>query len=289
MLSATVTEILIYGAVTSAVYAMLAVGFTLVFGVARTVNLAHGSFYALGAYSAYFLTTRLNVPLIIAAVLAVVLVAAFGVAVERILIRPLRRTTLAVLMITLATSLVVEQLLFLTFGSEYRNVPAFVTGKVRIARVDIGGQRVLAFIVSSALLSALWLFIRQTRLGAAILALAQDREAAEYVGIPSDRIFALVMGLSAALAAMAGVLAAPFLTVQPGMGLLPMVKAFTIVIVGGLGSIPGSILASLMLGYAETVVAYGISTSWTEMVSLIAVFVTLVFRPAGLFGKQATL
>jgi branched-chain amino acid transport system permease protein len=290
MLSATVTEILIYGAVTSAVYAMLAVGFTLVFGVARTVNLAHGSFYALGAYAAYFLTSRLYVPLIVAAVLAVVLVAAFGVAVERILIRPLRRaSTLAVLMITLATSLVVDQLLFLIFGSEYRNVPAFVTGKVRIAGVDIGGQRVLAFVVSSALLSALWLFIRQTRLGAAILALAQDREAAEYVGIPSDRIFAIVMGLSAALAAFAGVLAAPFMTVQPGMGLLPMVKAFTIVIVGGLGSIPGSILASLMLGYAETVVAYGISTSWTEMVSLVAVFLTLVFRPSGLFGKRATL
>ena len=244
----------------------------------------------MGAYAAYFLTTRLYVPLIVAAVLAVVLVAAFGVAVERILIRPLRRaSTLAVLMITLATSLVVEQLLFLTFGSEYRNVPAFVTGKVRIAGVDIGGQRVLAFVVSSALLSALWLFIWQTRLGAAILALAQDREAAEYVGIPSDRIFALVMGLSAALAAFAGVLAAPFMTVQPGMGLLPMVKAFTIVIVGGLGSIPGSILASLMLGYAETVVAYGISTSWTEMVSLVAVFLTLAFRPSGLFGKRANL
>lgn len=286
-MSPAVTEILIYGAVTSAVYAMLAVGFTLVFGVARTLNLAHGSFYALGAYITYFLTDRFNIPLSIAALLAVLTVTGFGVVLERILIRPLRHSGLAVLMITLATSLMVEQVLFLGFGSEYRNVPGFVTGKVVIAGVGVSGQRLLALVVSCTLLSLLWVFIQRTRLGSAILALSQDSEAALYMGIPSERIFALVMGLSAGLAAVAGVLTAPFLTVQPGMGLLPMVKAFSIVIVGGLGSIRGSILAALMLGYAETVVAYEISTSWTELVSLVAVFLTLIFRPTGLFGNRA--
>ncbi|MGF6778593.1 branched-chain amino acid ABC transporter permease [Paraburkholderia sp. GAS334] len=282
---AAVTEILIYGAVTGSIYAMLAVGFTLVFGVARTLNLAHGSFYALGAYATYFLTARFNMPLIVAALLAVLFVAGFGVSLERILIRPLRHSGLAVLMITLATSLVVEQLLFLGFGSEYRNVSGFVAGKVAIAGVDVSAQRLLALAVSCALLSMLWVFIHGTRLGSAILALSGDNEAAQYMGIPGDRVFALVMGMSAALAAIAGVLAAPFLTVQPGMGLLPMVKAFSIVIVGGLGSIRGSILAALMLGYAETIVAYAFSASWTELVSLAAVFLTLIFRPAGMFGK----
>jgi branched-chain amino acid transport system permease protein len=285
-LPAIVIEILVYGAVTSSVYAMLALGFTLVFGVARTLNLAHGSFYSLGAYATYLLTIRFGMPLVVAALLAVLFVAGFGVGVERILIRPLRHSQLAVLMITLATSLVVEQLLFVGFGSEYRNVPAFVTGKVAIAGVDVSGQRLLALAVSCALLSMLWAFVHGTRMGSAILALSQDSEAAQYMGIPSDRIFALVMGMSAALAAIAGVVAAPFQTVQPGMGLLPMVKAFSIVIVGGLGSIRGSILAALMLGYAETVVAYGISTSWTELVSLVAVFLALIFRPAGMLGKR---
>lgn len=266
---------------------MLAVGFTLVFGVARTLNLAHGSFYALGAYITYVLAVRFNMPLIIATVFAVLLVAAFGVALERILIRPLRGSGLAILMITLATSLMVEQVLFVGFGSEYRNVPAFVISKVVIAGADVSGQRLLALVVSCALLSILWLFIQGTRLGSAILALSQDSEAAQYMGIPKDRVFALVMGLSAGLAAIAGVLVAPFLTVQPGMGLLPMVKALSIVIVGGLGSIRGSIVAALMLGYAETIVAYEVSTSWTELVSLVAVFLTLIFRPAGLFGKRA--
>jgi branched-chain amino acid transport system permease protein len=280
-------QILVYGAVSSAIYAMLAVGFTLIFGVARILNLAHGSFYALGAYAAYVLTALMGVPLFLAAPLAMLLVAAFGVVMERYLVRPLRHSQLAVLMITLAVSLAVEQALFLSFGSEYRNVPSFVADKVSIAGVDISGQRLLALLASVLMLSCLWLFIQRTRLGAAILAVSQDPQAAEYMGIPTNRIFSIVMAISAGTAALAGVLVSPFLTVQPTMGLLPMVKAFAIVIVGGLGSIPGSILASLLLGYSETIVAYLISTSWTELVSLVAVVATLMIRPAGLLGRRA--
>jgi branched-chain amino acid transport system permease protein len=280
-------EILIVGAVSSAIYAMLAVGFTLIFGVARVLNLAHGSFYALGAYGAYFFTSHLKLPLLPAALLAIALVAAFGIVVERVLIRPMRKSQLAVLMITLAVALVIEQALFLTFGSEYRNVPAFVDAKFTIAGVDVGGARLLALGVSIVLIAALWTFIQRTRLGSAILAISQDPIAAQYMGIPSDRIFSVVMGISAALAATAGVLAGPFLTVQPTMWLLPIVKAFAIVVVGGLGSIPGSILAALMLGYAETIVAYTISNAWTEIVSVLATLLMLVFRPAGIFGRRA--
>ena len=280
-------EILIVGAVSSAIYAMLAVGFTLIFGVARILNLAHGSFYALGAYGAYFFTAHLKLPLLPAALLAVAVVAVFGIVVERVLIRPMRASQLAVLMITLAVALVIEQALFLTFGSEYRNVPAFIDTKFTLGGVDVGGARLLALGVGIVLIAALWLFIQRTRLGSAILAISQDPVAAQYMGIPSDRIFAVVMGISAALAAAAGVLAGPFLTVQPTMWLLPIVKAFAIVVVGGLGSIPGSILAALMLGYAETIVAYMISTSWTEIVSVLATLLMLVFRPAGIFGRRA--
>ncbi len=279
-------EILIYGAVTSAIYAMLAVGFTLIFGVARVLNLAHGSFYALGAYGAYVLTSIAGLPLWLAAILAVTGVSLFGVLVEKILIRPLRYSQLGVLMITLAIALVVEQTLFLTFGSEYRNVPAFVDTKINMGGVDVAGQRLLTLVVAGVSIAVLYLFIQRTRLGSAILAISQDADAAKYMGIPSDRIFSLVMAISAALAALAGILAGPFLSVQPSMHLLPIVKAFAIVVVGGLGSIPGSILAAFMLGYAETIVAYEISTSWTEIVSVLATLLMLVFRPAGIFGKR---
>jgi branched-chain amino acid transport system permease protein len=279
-------EILIYGAVTSAIYAMLAVGFTLIFGVARVLNLAHGSFYALGAYGAYVLTSIAGLPLWLAAILAVAGVSLFGVLVEKILIRPLRYSQLGVLMITLAIALVVEQTLFLTFGSEYRNVPAFVDTKINIGGVDVAGQRLLTLVVAGVSIAVLYLFIQRTRLGSAILAISQDADAAKYMGIPSDRIFSLVMAISAALAALAGILAGPFLSVQPAIHLLHIVKAFAIVVVGGLGSIPGSILAAFMLGYAETIVAYEISTSWTEIVSVLATLLMLVFRPAGIFGKR---
>lgn len=280
-------EILIFGAVTSAIYAMLAVGFTLIFGVARILNLAHGSFYALGAYGAYVLTTIFKVPLLVAAPLVVVGVALFGMVVERVLIRPMRTSQLAVLMISLAVSLIVEQALFLIFGSEYRNVPSFIDQKYVIGGVDVAGQRLLTLLVAVVSIGGLYMFIQKTRLGSAILAISQDPEAAQYMGIPSDRIFGVVMAMSAGLAALAGIMAGPFLSVQPSMHLLPIVKAFAIVVVGGLGSIPGSIVAALMLGYAETLVAYGISTSWTEIVSVAATLLMLVLRPAGFFGKRA--
>jgi branched-chain amino acid transport system permease protein len=282
-----VLEILIFGAVTSAIYAMLAVGFTLIFGVARILNLAHGSFYALGAYGAYVLTTIFKWPLLMAAPVVVLGVALFGMTVERVLIRPMRTSQLAVLMISLAVSLVVEQALFLIFGSEYRNVPSFIDQKYVIGGVDVAGQRLLTLVVAVVSIGGLYLFIQKTRLGSAILAISQDPEAAQYMGIPSDRIFGVVMAMSAGLAALAGIMAGPFLSVQPSMHLLPIVKAFAIVVVGGLGSIPGSIVAALMLGYAETLVAYGISTSWTEIVSVAATLLMLVLRPAGFFGKRA--
>jgi len=282
-----VLEILIFGAVTSAIYAMLAVGFTLIFGVARILNLAHGSFYALGAYGAYVLTTIFKVPLLVAAPLVVIGVALFGMVVERVLIRPMRTSQLAVLMISLAVALVVEQALFLVFGSEYRNVPSFSDQKYVIGGVDVAGQRLLTLLVAVVSIGCLYLFIQKTRLGSAILAISQDPEAAQYMGIPSDRIFGVVMAMSAGQAALAGIMAGPFLSVQPSMHLLPIVKAFAIVVVGGLGSIPGSIVAALMLGYAETLVAYGISTSWTEIVSVAATLLMLVLRPAGFFGKRA--
>ena len=280
-------EILIYGAVTSAIYALLAVGFTLIFGVARILNLAHGSFYALGAYGTYVLTSIAGLPLWSAALIAIAFVALFGVVVEKVLIRPLRHSQLGVLMISLAVALVVEQTLFLVFGSEYRNVPSFVDTKINLGGVDVAGQRLLTLAVASVAIGALYMFIQFTRLGSAILAISQDPEAAKYMGIPSDKIFSLVMAISAALAALAGVMAGPFLSVQPSMHLLPIVKAFAIVVVGGLGSIPGSIAAAFLLGYAETCVAYLISGSWTEIVSVLATLLMLVFRPAGIFGKRA--
>src|SRR2546425_3123007 len=159
---------------------MLAVGFTLIFGVARILNLAHGAYYALGAYAVYTLTANFHLPLLLSAVLAVLLVALFGVVVERVLVRPLRRSTLAVLIITLAVALMIEQVLLLIFGSEARNVPSMIDATFHFSGVDISGQRLLALSSAITILVGLWLFMQHTRLGAAILATSQDAEAAQY-------------------------------------------------------------------------------------------------------------
>ncbi|SHK11402.1 branched-chain amino acid transport system permease protein [Roseomonas rosea] len=279
-------EVIVLGAVTSSVYALLAVGFTLIFGVARIINLAHGAFYAVAGYAAYILINLGGWPVLPAMLAAVLITALFGVAVDRVFVRPLRHSHMAVLMITLAISMAVEQGLTVAFLGEARSLPPLIDGKVSVLGVDVAAQRLLTLLVSVVLIGALWLFIQRSRLGAAILAISQDPEAAEYVGIPAERIFALVMGLSAALAASASVLASPFLSVQPSMGLLPMVKAFCIVIIGGLGSIPGSILAACLLGFTETFVAFHISSTWSEVISVAAVFAMLALRPAGLLGKR---
>lgn len=277
--------VLIYGAVTSAILAMLAVGFTLIFGVARILNLAHGTFYALGAYCAYSLTAIFKLPLIVAALASVALVALFGVAMERVLVRPLRQSSLAVLMITLMVALTMQQALFVVFGSQSKNVPAFINYPVYVHGVSLDGQRLLALAIAACLIGALWLFIQRTRIGSAILAISQDAEAAQYMGIPANRIFSLVMGLSAALAGAAGVIAGPFLTVRPTMDQTAMITAFSVVIVGGLGSIPGSILAALVIGYSQTIVAFYLNPEWTGTVSLVAILLTLVLRPSGLMGR----
>ncbi len=281
------TDILVHGAVTSAIYAMLAVGFTLVFGVARILNLAHGAFYMLGAYFTYLFATLLGLPLALAALAAIAATAGLGWAVERWLIRPQRDSSMAVMMVTMAFLLVAEQVLLVTFGSEVVNVPAFADAKFSLGGADIGGQQLLTLATAVAALAVLWLLIQRTRAGAAILALSQDPLAAQYMGIPIDRVYGRVVALSAALAALAGVMAGPFLSTSPHMAMPALTKAFAIVIVGGLGSLPGSILAAILLDYAETAVAYLVSSSWTEVVSLAAVLLTLLLRPAGLRGKRA--
>jgi branched-chain amino acid transport system permease protein len=277
----------VYGAVTSAIYAMLALGFTVVFGVARTLNLAHGAFYAVGAYLAYLFSVEVGLPLLVAALASVLLTAGFGALTEIFVIRPQRASQLAVLVVTLGLGLVVEQVLLLAFGSEVRNVPAFIEAKYTIGGADVAGQRLLTLGACATVLTALWAFVHHTRVGAAILAASQDALAARYMGIAVDRLYVGVVALSAGLAAAAGILAGPFLSVNPSMGLLAMVKAFAIVIVGGLGSPQGSILAAVLLGYSETIVAFAISSAWIEVVSLGAVLATLLVRPAGLRGKRA--
>ena len=278
-------DVLVLGAINSAVYAMLALGFTLIFGVGRVVNLAHGTFYAIGVYVAYTLVVVARLPLLFGAAAAVVAAAAVGTGIERLLIQPVRQRTFAVLIVTVVFALFTQEIIYAAYGYTSRNIPSFVTQTLSIAGVTVAGQRSLTFAVAVLAIAAVWVLIYWTRFGSAVLAVAQDREAAVYLGVDADGVSRTVMALSAGLAAAAGVLVAPVLVVSPQMWVLPLVKSFAIVILGGLGSIPGSLCASVLLGYTETAISRFAGSAFSDLVPLVVILFTLLLRPSGLLGR----
>jgi branched-chain amino acid transport system permease protein len=281
-----VADVLILGALNSAIYAMLALGFTLVFGVGRVVNLAHGAFYAIGTYVAYTLVVVAGLPLLFGALAAVLLGALVGTGIDRFLIHPVRRSAFAVLIVTVVFALFTQEVIYAAYGYTSRNIPSFTTQTLSVLGVVVAGQRALAFVVALVAIAVVWILIYRTRFGSAVLAVAADREAAVYLGVDADRVSRAVMALSAGLAAAAGVLVAPLFVVSPQMWVVPLVKSFAIVILGGLGSIPGSLLAAVLLGYSETTVSRFVSSAFSEMVPLAVILITLLLRPSGLLGRR---
>jgi len=283
----TLVNILILGAIWGALYTLIAVGFTLIFGVAGIINLSHGAYYMLGAYLAYtFMTVwKINVPL--SALMAVAGTAMIGMLIDRFGIRPMRERHVYVLIITLAFALFFQELMYAFYGPHGKPVKSFIAGDMILANVHVTYQKVLTFFVSGALVTLLWLFIKKTKTGKSTAAVAQNRDAAIFVGIKPERVYLITAGISAALAAVAGVFIAPILEAVPTMWVFPLFKAFAVVIIGGLGSIEGAIIAGMLLGYSETMVSVLISANYPDMVYLVAIIIVLVLRPRGLMGKRA--
>lgn len=279
-------EIIIYGSVASAVYTMLAIGLTLMIGIGRVMNLAHGTFYMLGAYGIFTGAVTLQLPLPLAFALSLVTVGIVAVLVKEVCLKPLKGNLDAMLVMTLILALLFEEIILLGFGPRPRAVPSFISGRVLIAGISVPSQRLLVVIVALGTIAALWLFIARTKIGGAIMAVAQDPEAAALMGINSKKITILIHVLAAFLAASAGILVSPFLSTNPSMWLWPLVKAFTIVILGGLGSVGGSILAACILGFSETIVSFAISSRLTELVALAILFLVIILRPSGLMGTK---
>ena len=265
---------------------MLAIGLTLIIGLARVFNMAHGAFYMLGAYGVFTVSVSLKLPLPVAFVLSLLVVVLIAVLIERICLRPLKGSLEGTLFITLILAFLFEEFIHLAYGPTPRAIPAFISGRIVLAGVSVPAQRMLVVIVSLITILGLWAFISKTKIGGAILSVSQDPEAASLMGINSKKMIMLVNGLAASLAALAGILVAPFLSSSPTMWILPLIKAFTIVILGGLGSVGGSILAALILGYSETIVAFVISPRVSELVAMVILFLVIILRPSGLMGAK---
>lgn len=283
----TLVNILILGAIWGALYSLISVGFTLIFGVAGIINLSHGTFYMLGAYLAYTFMALLGINVLLSALMAVAGTALIGMLIDRFGIRPKRETHVYVLIITLAFALFFQELMYALYGPHGKPVKSFVSGDMILGNVHVSYQKILTFFVAGTLVTLLWLFIKKTKTGRSIDAVAQNRDAAVLMGIQPEQVYMITMGISAALAAVAGVFIAPILEAVPTMWVFPLFKAFAVVIIGGLGSIEGAIIAGMLLGYSETTVSVLISANYPDMVYLVAIILVLVLRPRGLLGKRA--
>lgn len=279
-------DILVTGLVNGGVYALLAIGFSLIFGVARIVNIAHTAFYMLAAYCFYALLVKGGLGFLLSGVIAVAAVTLFSVLCYRLVIEPVREHHAAVLIATIALALIFQELMLFTFGGHYLGIPSTLQGSVRLLGVIIPYQRLLILVIALAMLSATWFILYRTRLGLAIRATANDLEVANLMGMNVHRVAMATVAISVALAAIAGVVVAPVFVVDPFMWLAPLVTMLAIVVLGGLGSLKGSLIGALVIGYVEAITVFAVPAGayLKGAVALLIMVAVLLARPEGLFG-----
>ncbi|MDF3831837.1 branched-chain amino acid ABC transporter permease [Cupriavidus basilensis] len=276
------------GVIIGLLYLLMAVGFTLVFGVMRVVNFAHGEFYMLGAFAAYTLVAYWQLPFLAAVCLAFLLAVGFGWIVEWVVLKPFRHDELNGMIATIGLAMILQSAALMAFGPDPQFMPQVAEGSITLGLVTMAMSRLYVVGFSVAVLLLLYGFLAWTRLGRALRASVQDMEIASIQGIRAWLMYPLGFGIGAGLAAVAGALMAPLFSVSPFIGGTPLLKAFIVVILGGLGSIPGAALASLLLGIAESFGSTFLGSSAADILIFALVMVVLVFRPTGLMGRAET-
>jgi len=274
------------GLITGMVYILMALGFTLIFGIMRIVNFAHGNLYMLGALAVMVLFSHLGLNYYVAVVAAAILVALLGALIERVLLRQFVGRELNGMIMTLAIAITLQAAAVIIFGPEGVSIARPVSGMTNVGGILIPNDRMLVGAIAITILIFFYLFLRFTPSGLAVRAVAQDWEAAALQGIRPQRIYLLSFGIGSMFAGLAGALMAPIYNISPYIGEVPMLKAFIVVILGGLGSLPGAVVGGLLLGVVES----GFSTLFNQtvatMVSFALVVVILIFKPAGILGHS---
>ena len=281
-------EVLISGIAQGAVYCVFAMGLSLVYGTARVLNFAHGSFFMVGAYIAWVLSAgyfEFNYALMLTILIPVLFL--MGVALERAVIRPLRwgrNWKMTTMMVTLGLAFMIDNLNLIVFGPENKLLAPFFEGSVEVSGLAFSYQTFLVFFAAVIIVVCLELFLHRTRMGNAMRAVSQDMDGASMVGINVNQVFSYTFGLSVVLAGVAGVMLAPVYLISPLGGWAPFLKAFVIVVFGGLGSTRGVLYAAFILGIVEAFVIFEVGATWTMPVWLLTLLVVLMFRPQGLLG-----
>jgi branched-chain amino acid transport system permease protein len=267
-------------------YVLMALGFTMIFGVLRIVNFAHGEFYMLGAFFVLTVITKLQIGYFPAVVIAVISAGLLGIFTEEVIFRRFRDKELEGMIVALGLSILIQNLGLVTWGPYDLSIPPVFTGVLKIGSMFYPVERLMVVLLSFLLMAGFYLFIKRTKLGLAIQAIAQDTEIARVQGMRINRLYPLAFAIGTGLAAAAGAVIGPLFQLNPWMGIMPQVKAFIVVILGGIGSIPGAFLGGFILGVAESFVSTYATKAIADMLGFIIVICILLFRPSGLFGHS---
>ena len=279
-------QVIINGVTLGTNYILMALGFTLIFGVLRIVNFAHGEFYMLGAFFVLTAILKFEVNYLLAAILAVLFIGLLGYLTEEVIFRRFRDKELEGMIIALGLSILLQNLGLVAWGPYDLSIPPVFTGVLKIGTLFYPMERLMVVLLSFLLMAGFYLFLKKTRLGLAIQAIAQDTEIARVQGMRINRLYPLAFAVGTGLAAAAGAVIGPLFQLNPWMGIMPQVKAFIVVILGGIGSIPGAFLGGLILGVAESFVSTYASKALADLLGFVLVIGILLFRPSGLFGRS---
>ena len=281
-------QTLISGLSLGSIYALIALGYTMVYGIAKMLNFAHGDIIMIGAYAGIIAVAQMGLPPLIAVLLSILICALLGVLIEFLAYKPLRQAPpLSVLITAIGVSYFLQNLALILFGSQQKAYPTIVQlGQVTIGSVTIDGVTILTLLVTALIMVVLSFFINRTRMGKAMRACSEDKGAAQLMGINVNSTISATFAIGSALAAIAGVLLCSFNTsLMPTTGSMPGIKAFTAAVFGGIGSIPGAFLGGLLLGIIEALAKAYISTQLANSIVFAVLIVVLLVKPAGLLGK----
>jgi branched-chain amino acid transport system permease protein len=266
------------------IYILVALGLTLVLSIVGIVQLAHGEVYMIGAYIVYWFCVVLGLNFFLSLLISILLVGLLGVVLERFFLRPFRDDVEGAIVSTIALILILQTAVVAIAGVGYKDISSPIQGVLTVLGARLSWERLIAILASMLLVSALLIFIKKTRMGQAMIAVSENREAAALQGINVNRVSSVAMFLGCGLAAAAGALTGAIFDLTPFMGGFALMKGIGVIIVGGLGSIPGAIIAGLILGLVDGVVTSLSSVQVASITGLIVIILILLFRPQGLFG-----
>jgi branched-chain amino acid transport system permease protein len=281
---------LISGTLIGGVYALIGIGLTIIFGVMRVINFAHGDLLMLGMYGTYYLFTLFNIDPFVSIVITIPLMFLYGGFLQKFFInRVLGSLPQNQILLTIGMGLVMSNVVMLAFTSDYKILSTtYSSSSFDIMGISISSPLIISFVITAAITAALYWFLLKTDTGQAIRATAQDREAAQLMGINVKRMSIIAFGLGSALAGTAGALISPTYYIFPQVGSIFTLKAFVITVLGGMGSIVGATLGGILIGVAESIGGVYFGSGWKEVVVFVLFLLVLLFKPAGLMGKSNT-